>query len=120
ETICWESGVETEKCSEGGIDVCSIQNGDYIKVKGVNFGTGATSFDARVASAASGGKIELHLDSPTGKLVGTCAVSGTGGLQKWVTKSCTVSGATGTHDLYLKFTGGSGNLFNLNWWKFKK
>ncbi len=119
ETICWESGIETEVCSEGGIDVGNIENGDYIKVKGVDFGVGASSFDARVASATSGGNIELHLDSPTGKLVGTCAVQGTGGWQTWADASCTVSGATGIHDLYLKFTGGSGFLFNVNWWKFK-
>lgn len=119
ETICWESGVETEKCSEGGMDVCNIENGDYIKVKGVNFGTtGATSFEARVASATNGGSIELRLDSPTGKLVGTLDVKGTGGWQTWTTNTCTVSGATGIHDLYLKFTGGSGFLFNVNWWKF--
>jgi arabinoxylan arabinofuranohydrolase len=118
ETICWESGVETEKCSEGGIDVCNIENGDYIKVKGVDFGDGATSFETRVASASSGGNIELRLNSPTGTLVGTCAVSGTGGWQTWVTKSSAVSGASGVHDLYLKFTGGSGSLFNFNWWKF--
>jgi hypothetical protein len=118
ETICWSSGIETEKCSEGGMNVCNIENGDYIKVKGVDFGTGAVSFEARVASANSGGNIELRLDSPTGTLVGTCAVSGTGGWQTWTTKSCTVSGATGILDLYLKFTGGSGSLFNFNWWKF--
>lgn len=118
ETICWESGIKTEKCSEGGMDVCYIENGDYIKVKGVDFGSGAASFDARVASANSGGNIELRLDSPTGTLVGTCAVSGTDGWQTWTTKSCKVSGATGIHDLYMKFTGGSGSLFNMNWWKF--
>ena len=102
-----------------GMDVTQISNGDYIKVQNVDFGTGATSFDARVASAASGGSIELHLDSQTGTLLGTCAVSGTGGAQTWMTKSCTVSGATGIHDLFLKFTGGSGaTLFNFNWWKF--
>ncbi len=44
-------------------------------------------------------------------------LSGTDGWQTWTTKICTVSGATGIHDLYLKFTGGSGSLFNLNWWK---
>ncbi len=120
ETICWESGVETEKCSEGGMNVSYIENGDYIKVKGVDFGSGAVSFNARVASATDGGNIELRLDSPTGTLVGTCAVSGTGGWQIWTTKSCEISGATGIHDLYLKFTGGSGYLLNLNWWKFIK
>ncbi len=29
-----------------------------------------------------------------------------------------MTGATGTHDLYLKFTGASGYLFNANWWQF--
>ncbi|MGA2853690.1 MAG: carbohydrate-binding protein, partial [Verrucomicrobiota bacterium] len=141
ETICWSSGVKTEPCSEGGMDVCNIENGDYIKVKGVDFSSGAKSFEARVASATKGGKIEIHLDSTNGTLVGTCIVSGTGGWQKrvtkspgatasaltwstggwqtWVTKSCKVRGAAGVHDLYLKFTGKSGSLFTFNWWKFK-
>ncbi|WP_405088229.1 family 43 glycosylhydrolase [Microbispora sp. NBC_01389] len=118
ETIAWESGVETEVSTEGGMNVGFIENGDYIKVKGVAFGSGATSFSARVASAASGGKIELHLDGVNGTLVGTCNVPGTGGWQTWTTVSCSVNGATGTHDLYFKFTGGSGNLFNVNWWQF--
>jgi hypothetical protein len=118
ETIAFSSGLKTEVCSEGGIDVTQISNGDYIKVKNVNFGSGATSFDARVASAGSGGNIELRLDSQTGTLIGTCAVSGTGGAQTWMTKTCAVTGATGTHDLFLRFTGGSDNLFNFNWWKF--
>jgi arabinoxylan arabinofuranohydrolase len=118
ETIAWESGIETEVSSEGGMDVGWIENGDYIKVKGVAFGTGATSYSARVASATSGGKIELRLDSTTGPIVGTCTVAGTGGWQSWTTVSCPVTGATGTHDLYLRFTGGSGNLFNVNWWRF--
>ena len=121
ETIAWESGVQTETTSDtgGGMDVTSIQNGDYIKVKSVDFGTGATSFSARVASDASGGTIELHLDSATGTSIGTCAVSGTGGAQTWTTKTCSVSGATGVHDLFFKFTGsGTSNLFNFNWWQF--
>jgi len=118
ETICWSSGIETEKCSEGGMNVGFIENGDYIKVKGVNFGSGAVSFEARVASASNGGNIEIRLDSRTGKLVGTCAVTGTGGWQTWTTKSCSVSGAEGIHDLYFVFKGGSGYLFNIDWWKF--
>jgi hypothetical protein len=51
-------------------------------------------------------------------LVGACHVTGTGGWQNWVDKSCAVSGASGKHDLYLKFTGGTGTLFNLNCFKF--
>jgi arabinoxylan arabinofuranohydrolase len=118
ETIAWESGVETEATSEGGMNVGYINNGDYIKVKGVAFGSGASSFTARVASTTGGSTIELHLGSLTGTTVGRCTVPNTGGWQNWTSVSCVVSGATGTQDLYLKFTGGSGYLANVNWWQF--
>src|SRR3954447_26287114 len=118
ETIAWESGVETEPASEGGMNVGYIDNGDYIKVKGVAFGGGATSFSVRVASGAAGGTIELRLGGTNGTLVGSCAVPGTGGWQTWTTITCPVGGAAGTQDLYLRFTGGSGSLFNVNWWQF--
>ncbi len=121
ETIAWESGVQTEVTSDtgGGMDVTNIQNGDSIKVESVDFGAGASSFSARVASATSGGSIELYLDSMTSSRIGACSVAGTGGAQTWKTlSSCPVNGATGVHDLFLRFTGGSGDLFNVNWWKF--
>ncbi|KAH6918189.1 xylosidase/arabinosidase [Coprinopsis sp. MPI-PUGE-AT-0042] len=118
ETIAFSSGLKTEVASEGGMAVSFIDNGDYIKVKGVAFGTGAKSFSARVSSGASGGKIELRLGSTSGTLVGTCNVPGTGGWSTWTTVTCTVSGATGTQDLFFRFTGGSGSLFNFNWWQF--
>ncbi|GAA3828886.1 hypothetical protein GCM10022226_57180 [Sphaerisporangium flaviroseum] len=118
ETIAWAQGVETEPSSEGGMNVGFIENGDHIKVKGVAFGNGASSFTARVASGTSGGRIEVRLGSATGTLVGTCTVPGTGGWQNWTTVTCPVSGATGTRDLYLRFAGGSGYLLNLNWWQF--
>jgi hypothetical protein len=121
ETIAWESGVQTEVTSDtgGGMDVTNIQNGDSIKVESVDFGTGASSFSARVASTTSGGSIELYLDSMTSSRIGACSVVGTGGAQTWKTvSSCPVTGATGVHDLFLRFTGGSGDLFNVNWWKF--
>ena len=118
ETIAWSAGIETEPAAEGGINVANIENNDYLKIKGVAFGAGATSFTARVASATSGGRIELRVGSPTGTLAGTCTVPGTGGWQAWTTVSCGVNGLTGTQDLYLRFTGGSGFLFNVNWWQF--
>jgi arabinoxylan arabinofuranohydrolase len=118
ETIAWGSGVETEPSNEGGMNVGWIENGDWIRVEGAAFGAGAKSLEARVASATSGGRIEIRLDSAGGTLVGTCEVPATGGWQNWTTVSCPVSGATGTHDVYFRYTGGSGNLFNVNWWRF--
>jgi xylan 1,4-beta-xylosidase len=113
-----QSGIQTETCIEGGENVGYIENGDYVVYNNVDFGSGAAGFQARTASATSGGNIEIRLDSLTGPLVGTCAVSGTGNWQTWTTTTCSVSGVSGKHDLYLKFTGGSGYLFNLNWFKF--
>ena len=115
-----QSGVQTETTSDtgGGLDVGWIENGDYTVYSNIDFGNGASSFNARVASATAGGNIEIHLDSLTGPLVGTCAVAGTGGWQTWVTNSCSISGASGVHNLYLKYTGGSGSLLNCNWFKF--
>ena len=117
ETIAFSSGLKTEVCSDtgAGMNVTSIGNGDYIKVKDVDFASGVTSFEARVSSAASNAKVELHLDSATGTLLGTCDVSG---ASSWTTKTCAVSGGSGKHDLFLKFVGGTGDLFKFNWWRF--
>ena len=120
ETMAWSSGLETEPASEGGMNVGWIENGDWLRVKGVAFGSGAATFTARVASAGSGGRIEVRLDSASGPVVGTCTVPVTGGWQTWTTVSCPVSGATGTRDLVLRFAGGSGNLFNVTSWQFTR
>lgn len=120
ETMGAQSGIETEPCSEGGMNVTAIEDGDWIRIRGVDFGNpGATEFRARVASAGGGGgTIELRLDSGSGTLIGNCDVPGTGGAQTWSTVTCAITGAAGVHDLYLRFTGGDGALFNLNWWQF--
>ena len=115
-----QNGIQTEDCSDtdGGTDVGFIENGDWLRYNNLDFGSGAASFEARVASATNGGNLEIRLNSPTGTLVGTCIISGTGGWQTWVTKSCSISGLSGLQNIYLKFTGGSGYLFNINWWRF--
>ncbi|MFD0671227.1 carbohydrate-binding protein [Cohnella sp. GCM10027633] len=113
-----QSGIQLEASSEGGQNVAFVDNNDYIAFANTDFGTGATSFNARVASNASGGNIEIRTGSATGTLAGTCAVPGTGGWQNWTTVTCTTSNIAGNQTLYLKFTGGAGNLFNILWFKF--
>jgi len=117
ETIAFSSGLKTEECDDtgGGLNVRAISAGDYIKVKNVDFLDGVTTFEARVASAGNGATIELHLDSETGTLLGTCDVSG---ASSWTTISCPVSGGAGTHDLFLTFSGQGDELFKFNWWRF--
>ncbi len=113
-------GIEVNTCNDNGIGraVTDIDNGDWIKVAGVDFGTGASSFKARVSSATTGGTIEIRLDSETGTLIGTCAVNPTGGWDNFEDKTCSITEVTAKHDVYFKFTGGNGLLFNFNWWQF--
>jgi hypothetical protein len=111
-------GVQNESCAEGGMDIGGINDGAYTEYKGVRL-TGAPTLAVRVASAGSGGNIEVHLDSDTGTMVGTCAVPVTGDWQKWTTQTCALSGASGLHDIYLVFRGNGGPLFNLEWFAFR-
>ncbi len=120
ETFQSQNSVETEPCSEGGANLAFLDNGDWVKIAGVDFGVkGARKFSARVASAEQGGKIEIRLGGPEGKLIGTCKVENTSGWQMWKTVSCEVSEATGVQDLCLKFAGGDKPLLNLDYWKFE-
>ena len=120
ESFSGQSGVTTEACSEGGQDVTSIQNNDNIYFSDMDFGSsGIQCFEARIASYGVGGYIEVRLDSETGTLIGSCEIQpATGGWQTWTNKACSVTGAAGVHTVYLKFTGDTGDLFNLNWFKF--
>jgi arabinoxylan arabinofuranohydrolase len=120
ETFAAQHGITTEPCSAGGLDVTGVENGDWIKVAGVDFGkVGARAFTASVASGGAGGQIEVYLDSLAGPQIGLCSVANTGAWQTWQTARASVSGATGVHDLYLRFIGDPGKLPNLDWWRFE-
>ncbi|MDD4636343.1 MAG: glycoside hydrolase family 43 protein [Bacteroidales bacterium] len=118
ETIAWEEGIETAKSSAGTIYVTDIDNGDYIKVRSVDFGKGATKFTASVATASEGGQIEIRLDSKEGALLGTLHVKNTGGTLNWKTVSCKLTKTKGVHDVFFVFKGTANDMFNFNWWKF--
>jgi len=114
-----QSGTYVIPCSEGGSCLSYINNNEWAYYYHLDFGTGATGFQARVAGTV-GGSIEIRLDSLTATPVGTCTVNPTGGATTWATVSCNLTTQiSGNHILYLKFKGtGTANLFNLNWWKF--
>ncbi|HXI72657.1 MAG TPA: carbohydrate-binding protein [Verrucomicrobiae bacterium] len=111
------SGVVIERCAEGGQDITSLEAGDWSAYNNINL-TGANTFVARVAGVGSGGNIEIRLDSPVGTLVGTCVVPGTGGGQTYLNAYCNITGASGTHAVYLVYTGGGGVLFNVQFFGF--
>jgi len=117
ETMSDQSGINTEVCEAGGMDLAYIDDGDWIMVEGVDFGSaGAGSFSASVASPDAGGKIEIRLGSPTGTLAGTLTVPNTGGFQKWKTELTSLNNKiTGIKNVYFVFSTGG---FNLDHWTF--
>ncbi|WP_234124346.1 glycoside hydrolase family 43 protein [Clostridium hydrogenum] len=125
ETIGWNGGISTEKCQAPGsmvssvnMDVTNINNGDWLAVSKADFGNGAKSFKANIASTV-GGQIEIHLDSIDGQVIGKLNVTPTGGAQQWKIMQCNVQSVSGVHNIFFKFTGNSSqNLFNIDYWQF--
>ena len=113
-----QSGISIESCDEGGSDIGFIENGDYAVYNNIDFDTGKVKLDIRIASNSSGGNIEVILDNSNGQSLGTFAISGTGGWQSWTTVTVDIPKTSGIHNVYLKFTGSSGYLFNINWFLF--
>ncbi|MFL6119466.1 carbohydrate-binding protein [Actinophytocola sp.] len=106
--------------AEGGQTVGFTDNGDWISFTPYVLGN-VTSVTARVASAGPGGTLEVRAGSATGTLLGTVAVSPTGGWDTFTNVSANLSaGPTGSTSLYLVFKGvtGQGNLFDLDAFTF--
>lgn len=129
ETIGWNGGISTEKITEPGgmlnsinLAVSDIQDSDWTAVSKVDFGdTGAGVFKANVASASDGGTIELRLDRADGTLIGTLPIMNTGGESSWKTVATSISGGSGVHDLYMVYRGSSSsNLFKVDYWQFEQ
>lgn len=103
-----------------GKKIGSIEDGRWAAYSSVDFGSGAAGFAARVASRTQGGVIELRLDAVDGPLVGTCNLPGTGGWENWTNVSCTVSNASGIHDLYLVFHGSGSYVGDVDYFVFDR
>lgn len=120
ETMAFSKGVKSEPTANGGIYVSDIHDGDYIKLRNVDFGESVKSgkLSVSAASALRGGRIEFHVDSIGGEMIAALDISGTGGWEKWTTFSTSdIKPVAGLHDLYLVFSGRKGvRLFNFDWW----
>ncbi len=114
-----QSGTRVLNNSEGngaGL-VGGISNGDWLSFTPVNL-KDISSIDFRVASSANGGTIEVHQGSPDGPVLGSVAVPVTGGGQNWTIVTAPVTDPGVTHELFLVAKGGTGDLFNLDWFEF--
>lgn len=97
--------------------VCNISGGGYIKVAGVNFAGGATSFEGVFGGKAKGA-FEIRLDSVDGAKVGEISFDG-GEKDVFGTHSCGISGAEGIHDIYFVYNSNVGPKLQFDSWKFE-
>lgn len=121
ETIAWAEGVGTQD-SDAGVVITDIHEGDFIKVRNVDFGRkGAKRFKASIASTSDQGRIEIRLDALDGLLIGTCEIPETGSLTNWEEATVELNKFKGIHDVYFVFKGASTEgMFDFDYWQFEK
>ena len=112
-------GVVLGPCQEGGQCVSPTQAGAWTAYNNVAL-AGVDTLVARAASAGTGGAIEIHLDSPSGALLGTCMVPRTGDAQTYLNTYATLSITNGIHTVYLVYPGGAGGQLGVEYFGFFK
>jgi hypothetical protein len=117
ETYIGTLGIDTETCSEGGLNVRDVGDGEWAAFD-VNL-LDVSQFGLRVASAMNPASVQFRKGSPAGELLGTCQAPFTDGWQSWVTVTCPSLPASGSSILYLVFEGASQDnlLPNVNWFE---
>ncbi|HEY8464191.1 MAG TPA: glycoside hydrolase family 11 protein [Bacillota bacterium] len=101
---CSSSTIQTIGTGNGGSGIGYIESGNTVTYSNVDFGSGATSFSARVASEQNS-NIQIRIGSANGTLLGTLSNVATGGWDTYQNKTTTINNVTGIHDLVLVFSG---------------
>jgi hypothetical protein len=105
------SGVLTENCSEGTLDVGWIDNGDWMDYSVNVPAAGNYTLNLRIATPYTGSQFSIKNSS--GTVLASVNVPITGGFQSWQTKTVPLSLAAGTQTIRLQSTSGAG--WNINW-----
>lgn len=116
-----ESGAVTGAKVSGSGDkahVGSINHGHTVKFANLNLSDTAT-VTARVASAGTGGDIELRAGSATGELLATLKVAPTGKWDAWRDVTVPLKPPAGRTEVVAVFVNpGKGGLMNVDWFQF--
>ena len=103
-----------------GSKVSFISTDTWVGYRNFDFGAGTTYFRIEAASSSSGGTLELRIGSEAGPLIGTVNITNTGGWSNFQQFDTGISSSlSGVHDLYLKFVGGGGFLFDIRIFSFQ-
>lgn len=119
ETMAWGYGLKTAPNADKSLSVVDVNNGEYICVRGVDFGKNKARRFEVSALPLEGGNLKIRLDAPDGKIVGNVNIPQGNETSKYELYSCELNAVSGIHDLYLSFEGENNkDLFELDYWKF--
>ena len=107
------SNIQVFDTGNGGKGVGYIENGNTLTYNNIDFGTGASSFKAYVATEGNT-SIQIRKDSANGTLLGTLNVTSTGSWNTYQEKTTTISNVTGVQAIVLVFQG----AVNVDWFTF--
>ncbi len=120
ETMAWGWGLKATPLSGYNQTLTGIDNGEYLMLKGVDFGKkGAKAITMNCASV-KGGRVTVRTDSQDGPVIGTVDIASTGSMDNYKDFHAKLKKAKGLHDLYFCFEGDGNDLFNIDWWSMKK
>lgn len=115
ETMADSYGLKTDRLAGKRHYITSVHNGDWLKVRCVDFGQKAPVLaTVEIAGFHSEGRVEIYADVMEGRPLATIDIKG----ENAVKYSRITKPVTGVHDVYLLFRGGDSELFDLDWWKF--
>jgi subtilisin family serine protease len=94
--------------------ITGLAHGDWVGYDAIDFGPGVTQFKALIAAPKgwAGGRIEVRVGSPKGRVIGTLTVKRTRSWDAFRWQTVNVKAIAGVRDIYLTFagTGGVGNV----------
>jgi chitinase len=105
------SGIQTETCSEGGLNVGWIETGDWMAYSITIPAAGTYRVIYRVASPNASRTLRLEKDNGTTQL-GSVTIPNTGGWQNWANVAHNVTLPAGTYTIGIATSTGG---FNLNY-----
>ena len=108
-TIEFESAKAVSGVSGDARGYTSCDDNDWICIPYVNLGIEATrlSILLSVAPGSAGKSIDIHMDSPSGPLIGTLTTASTGDWSAYRHQPVNLAGASGVRDLYFVFRSGA-------------
>jgi hypothetical protein len=117
-----QSGTTVVSSTSAGGPVLSLENDAWALYGSVDLGSGgvhAKAVELVVSAAGSGGAVEVWIDplASHGKQIARCPVPQTGDWETWEKVTCNLK-AHDTHEVYLKVTGGDGEVMRIASFRF--